>query len=63
MSTEARPARVKSFRVGVLKTRAAWPHGYVQMNLQPREFINAYDTNHAHVVAVTTRGPCSCIMA
>jgi L-fucose isomerase len=37
-------------REKMAETCAAWPHGYVRMNIQPCEFINAYDTNHAHVV-------------
>jgi L-fucose isomerase len=37
-------------REKMAETCAAWPHGYVRMNVQPREFIDCYDTNHAHVV-------------
>ena len=32
------------------ETCSAWPHGYVRMNMEPAELINAYHTNHAHVV-------------
>jgi L-fucose isomerase len=37
-------------REKMAETCAAWPHGYVRMNIQPREFIDGYNTNHAHVV-------------
>ena len=32
------------------ETCAAWPHGYLKMNIEPRDFINIFNTNHAHVV-------------
>ena len=32
------------------ETCAAWPHGYVKMDVDPRDFVDAFNTNHAHVV-------------
>ncbi|MFB3825940.1 MAG: L-fucose/L-arabinose isomerase family protein [Bryobacteraceae bacterium] len=31
------------------ETCAAWPHGYLRMNVKPRDFLNVFNTNHAHV--------------
>lgn len=32
------------------ETCPAWPHGYVKMNIKPKEFLNVFNTNHAHVI-------------
>ena len=32
------------------ETCSAWPHGYVEMNIAPADFIHVFNTNHAHVV-------------
>ena len=32
------------------QTCGAWPHGYVRMNIEPKEFLNVFNTNHAHVI-------------
>jgi L-fucose isomerase len=37
-------------REKMAETCPVWPHGYVRMNIKPREFIDCYNTNHAHVV-------------
>lgn len=37
-------------REKMTETTAAWPHGYVRMNIEPDDLIDRYNTNHAHVV-------------
>lgn len=32
------------------ETCSAWPHGYVKMNIEPADFVNVFNANHAHVV-------------
>jgi L-fucose isomerase len=32
------------------QTCAAWPHGYVRMDVDPAAFIDMFNANHAHVV-------------
>ena len=37
-------------REKMAETCAAWPHGYVRMNISPEELIPVFNTNHAHVI-------------
>ncbi|HYW41907.1 MAG TPA: hypothetical protein VE959_03555 [Bryobacteraceae bacterium] len=37
-------------REKMAETCAAWPHGYVRMSIKPSEFIDCFNTNHAHVI-------------
>lgn len=37
-------------REKMVETCSAWPHGYLRMKADPADLINAYHTNHAHVV-------------
>jgi L-fucose/D-arabinose isomerase len=37
-------------REKMAETCAAWPHGYVRMNVDPGDFLNVFNTNHAHVI-------------
>jgi L-fucose isomerase len=37
-------------RSKMAETAASWPHAYVRMNIEPRDFIDRFYTNHAHVV-------------
>ena len=37
-------------REKMAETCAAWPHGYVKMNIRPDDFVNIFNTNHVHVV-------------
>jgi L-fucose isomerase len=32
------------------ETCPAWPHGFIRMEIGPKEFINSYHANHAHAV-------------
>ena len=32
------------------ETCSAWPHGYVKMDIEPNDFLEVFNTNHAHVV-------------
>lgn len=32
------------------ETCAAWPHGYLKMNIEPQALIDVFNTNHAHIV-------------
>lgn len=32
------------------ETCPAWPHGYLRMNIGPKEFLERFHTNHAHVI-------------
>jgi len=32
------------------ETCSAWPHGYVRMDIELKEFLAVFNTNHAHVV-------------
>jgi L-fucose isomerase len=32
------------------ETCGAWPHGYLKMEIKPEDFVNIYNTNHAHVI-------------
>ena len=37
-------------REKMTETCGAWPHGYVKMEINPRDFVDVFNTNHAHVV-------------
>ncbi|MBE7557899.1 L-fucose isomerase [bacterium] len=37
-------------REKMAETCAAWPHGYVEMNVAPNDFLSVFNTNHLHVV-------------
>ncbi|MBN1910522.1 MAG: hypothetical protein JW818_12330 [Pirellulales bacterium] len=37
-------------REKMAETCAAWPHGYVKMAVAPGDFLDVFNTNHAHVV-------------
>lgn len=37
-------------REKMAETCAAWPHGYIRMSIDPRDFVEAFNANHAHVV-------------
>jgi L-fucose isomerase len=37
-------------REKMAQTCAVWPHGYVRMDIDPADFVNVFNTNHAHVV-------------
>jgi len=37
-------------REKMAETCAAWPHGYVKMNVAPKDFVRRFGANHAHVV-------------
>ena len=37
-------------REKMAETCSAWPHGYVKMNIEPADFVNVFNANHAHVV-------------
>jgi L-fucose isomerase len=46
----ARGEFVDVAREKMTETCPAWPHGYVTMDIAPQDFINVFNTNHAHVV-------------
>jgi L-fucose/D-arabinose isomerase len=46
----ARGEFVEFPREKMAETCAAWPHGYVRMAIDPRDFVETFNTNHAHVV-------------
>ena len=37
-------------REKMAETCPAWPHGFVKLDIRPQDFIEAFNTNHAHVV-------------
>ncbi len=37
-------------REKMAETCSAWPHGYVRMNVDPKEFLSVFNANHAHVI-------------
>ncbi len=37
-------------REKMAETCSAWPHGYVKMNVDPKDFVDMFNANHAHVV-------------
>lgn len=46
----ARAEFVDMPREKMAETTAAWPHGYVRMNITPEDFLSVFNTNHAHVI-------------
>ena len=37
-------------REKMAETCSAWPHGYVKMDIKPNDFLEVFNSNHAHVV-------------
>jgi L-fucose isomerase len=37
-------------REKMAETCSAWPHGYVKTDIEPADFIEVFNANHAHVV-------------
>lgn len=37
-------------REKMAETCASWPHGYIAMDIDPHDFVDVFNTNHAHVV-------------
>jgi L-fucose isomerase len=37
-------------REKMAETCAAWPHGYIKLDIHPKDFIDVFNANHAHVV-------------
>ena len=37
-------------REKMTETCAAWPHGYIKLDIHPKDFIDVFNANHAHVV-------------
>ncbi|HBO42749.1 MAG TPA: L-fucose isomerase [Planctomycetaceae bacterium] len=46
----ARGEFVECPREKMAETCSSWPHGYVKMGIDPRDFIDSFNANHAHVV-------------
>ena len=37
-------------REKMAETCSAWPHGYIRLNIQPKDFLEVFNANHMHVV-------------
>ena len=46
----ARGEFVECPREKMTETCSSWPHGYVRMGIDPRDFVDGFNANHAHVV-------------